>query len=49
VESVPRLCNKDQLPLQESPETAVIRVGGWCEIAASLRGSVPGIRGTSTV
>jgi hypothetical protein len=49
VQSVPRLYNEDQLPLRESPETAVRRVGGWCEMAASLRGREPGRKGTSTV
>jgi hypothetical protein len=27
---------------------AVRRVGGWCEMAASLRGREPGSRGMST-
>jgi hypothetical protein len=36
VRSVPRLYNKGQLPLAESLETAVRRVGGWCEMAVSL-------------
>jgi hypothetical protein len=40
VRSVP-----NQLPLRESPETAVRTVGGWCEMAASLRGLEPGNRG----
>jgi hypothetical protein len=35
VRSVPRLYNEDQLPLDESLETAVRRIGGWCEMAAS--------------
>jgi hypothetical protein len=34
--SVPRIYNEEQLQLQESLETAVRRVGGWCEMAASL-------------
>jgi hypothetical protein len=34
--SVPGLYNEDQLPLCESPETAVNRLGGWCEVAGSL-------------
>jgi hypothetical protein len=34
--SMLRLYNKGQLPLEESPETAVRRPGGWCEMAASL-------------
>jgi hypothetical protein len=47
--SVPRLYNEDQLPLRQSLETIVRRVGSWCEMAASLRGREPGSRGTSTV
>jgi hypothetical protein len=35
---------KDKLTLQESPDTAVRRVGDWCEMAASLRDSSVGIR-----
>jgi hypothetical protein len=34
--SVPRLYNEGQLTLEESLETAVRRVGSWCEMAASL-------------
>jgi hypothetical protein len=34
--SVPRLYNEEQLPLEKSIETALKRVGGWCETAASL-------------
>jgi hypothetical protein len=34
--SVPRPYNEEQLRLRESFETAVRRVGGWCEMAASL-------------
>jgi hypothetical protein len=34
--SVPMLYNEEQPPLEESLETAVRRVGGWCEMAASL-------------
>jgi hypothetical protein len=49
VPSVARLYKEDQLPLRESPETVVRRVGGWCELAASLRGRDPGSRGISTV
>jgi hypothetical protein len=49
VPSVPGLYNEDQLPLRDSLETRVRRVGGWCEMAASLRGLEPGSRGTSTV
>jgi hypothetical protein len=48
VRSVPRLYNDGQLPLQKSLETAVTRVGGWCEMAASLRGREPGCRRTFT-
>jgi hypothetical protein len=33
----------------KSLETAVKRVGSWCEMAASLRGGEPGSRGTPTV
>jgi hypothetical protein len=36
VRSVPRLFNEGQLPLEESLETAVKRVGGWCKMAATL-------------
>jgi hypothetical protein len=36
VRSVPRLYNEGQLPLEKSLETAVRRVGDWCEMAASL-------------
>jgi hypothetical protein len=49
VRSVPRLCNKDQLPLRDSLEKAVRRVGGWCEMAASLPGRDFGNRGRSAV
>jgi hypothetical protein len=48
VRSVPRLYNEGQLSLLKSIETAVRRVGGWCEMAASLRRREPGNRGTST-
>jgi hypothetical protein len=34
--SVPKLYIEDQLRLRESLETAVRKVGGWCEMAASL-------------
>jgi hypothetical protein len=34
--SMPMLHNKGQLPLEDSLESAVRRVGGWCEMAASL-------------
>jgi hypothetical protein len=33
----------------DSLEMAVRRVGGWCEMGASLRGREPGDTGTSTV
>jgi hypothetical protein len=33
---VPRLYVEDQLQLQGNLETAVRRVGGWCEMAAGL-------------
>jgi hypothetical protein len=36
VQSTPRLYNEGQLPLEESLEMAVIRVVGWCEMAANL-------------
>jgi hypothetical protein len=42
------LYNEDQLPFHRSLGTAVRRVGGWCEMAASLRGREPRSRGTST-
>jgi hypothetical protein len=43
VRSVPKLYNEGQLPLLVLIlETAVRRVGGWCEMAASLRGRKPG-------
>jgi hypothetical protein len=38
VRSVPKLYNEDQLSLRESPETAVRKGRGYCEMAASLRG-----------
>jgi hypothetical protein len=37
--TMPRLYNEKQ-QLQESLETAVSRIGGWCEMAASLGVSV---------
>jgi hypothetical protein len=49
VQSVLRLHNEDQLPLRKSPETAVKRVGGRCEMVASLKGHEAGSRGMSTV
>jgi hypothetical protein len=57
VRSMPRLYNEAQLLIVvgpsrvrvESLETAIKRVGGWCEMAASLRGGESGSRGTSTV
>jgi hypothetical protein len=45
--SMPRLCKKDQLLLRDGPETAVRRLGGWCEMAASLQEHKPGCRGLS--
>jgi hypothetical protein len=44
VRSVPMVYNEDELPLRESLETAVRRVGGWREMAASQRGREPGRR-----
>jgi hypothetical protein len=38
VRSVPRLYKEGLLLLEKSFETAVRRVGSWCEMAASLRG-----------
>jgi hypothetical protein len=35
--------------LNKSIETAVRKLGGWCEMAASLRGRESGSRGTSSV
>jgi hypothetical protein len=46
---VPRLCNEDHLPLRDSPETAVRRVGAWCAMVGSLRGHESRSRGSSTV
>jgi hypothetical protein len=40
VRSVPRLYNEDQLPLEESLETAVRKVGDWCAMAAGQVDSV---------
>jgi hypothetical protein len=34
--SVPRLYNEGQLPLRNSPEMAVRRVRGWCEMVTNL-------------
>jgi hypothetical protein len=36
VRYVPRLYNEVQLPLDESLEPEVRRVGGWCEMATRL-------------
>jgi hypothetical protein len=36
VQSMLRLYNEAQLPLEENLETEVRRIGGWCEMAASL-------------
>jgi hypothetical protein len=44
-----RLCNKDQLPLRESLEMAVRRVGCSCEISARLRGHEPSAEENSVV
>jgi hypothetical protein len=49
VRSVPMLYNEEKLPLRDSLETAVRRVGGSCELAASLQGREPGSRGISAV
>lgn len=49
VRSLPRLYNDYQLSVRESSETAVRRVGGWREMADSLQGLEPTIRGTSAV
>jgi hypothetical protein len=46
--SMLKLYNDDQLPLQQSPEMAVRRVGDWCEMAASLQRHELRSRGTST-
>jgi hypothetical protein len=46
--SVPSLYIEGQLQLRESLEAAVRRVGGWCKMAASLRGCEPRSRGMST-
>jgi hypothetical protein len=46
--SVPKPYTEDQLPLRESPETEIRRVGGWCEITASQWGRKPGSKGPST-
>jgi hypothetical protein len=35
--SMPRLYNKEQLKLRKSLETRARIVGGWCQMAASLR------------
>jgi hypothetical protein len=40
--SVAKLYNESHLALEETIETAVRIVGGWCEMAASLR-SVSGV------
>jgi hypothetical protein len=42
VRSMPRLYNEGQLPLEESFDTTVKRVGGWCGMASSL--GVSGVR-----
>jgi hypothetical protein len=38
VRSVSEIYNEDHLSLRESLEMAVKKVGGWCEMVASLRG-----------
>jgi hypothetical protein len=45
VRSVLRLYNEGKLPLEYNLETAVRRVGGWCELAASLGEREHGSRG----
>jgi hypothetical protein len=45
VSFVSRLYKEDQLPLRQSLDMAVRRLGVWCEIAVSLRGREPGSRG----
>jgi hypothetical protein len=47
--SVSTIYNKDKLPLRDSLETALRRVGCWCEIAAILRGREAGRIGKSIV
>jgi hypothetical protein len=47
--SLPRLYNEDKLPLWECLQTDVRKVGGWCEMAVSLRGRELGCRGTYTI
>jgi hypothetical protein len=49
VRSMPRLHNEDQMPLRESLETRVRRVGDLCEVASSLRGREPCSRAMPTV
>jgi hypothetical protein len=36
VVSAPGIYNEDQLPIRDSPETAVTIVGGWCNVSASI-------------
>jgi hypothetical protein len=40
VRFVPMPYNEIQLPLEKNLETAMRRVGSWCEMATSLRVSV---------
>jgi hypothetical protein len=47
--SMPRLCNKGQLPWQKSPETEIRRVRGWYEIDTGLWGCKPKSRGSFVV
>jgi hypothetical protein len=49
VRSLLKLYNVDQLPLRDSLEIAIRRVGGWCEMAASLQVCESGSSGMSTV
>jgi hypothetical protein len=42
VRSVPTQCNEDQLALWDSPETAVRRVGGWCEMPPACKVVIQG-------
>jgi hypothetical protein len=43
--SVPRLYNEEELRLRESLETAMRRVGDWCEMTARLGVSCETIAG----
>jgi hypothetical protein len=46
---MPRLHDEDQLPSQDSLDTAVRRVKGWCEMSVSLRGHELWSRGTFAI